>query len=101
MNGVTDVHLYNNQDFMTEYHKKTTWIKDSISDDVLLWRKKIHLQLNQIDGSEEIIFDFQEIFFLPSSLLNLVSFALLNNHGIFYGNENKTLYNVHSKEVLA
>ena len=37
----------------------------------------------------------------PSSLCNLVSLGLLNNSGIFYDNENATLYRLGSNRVLA
>lgn len=45
--------------------------------------------------------DLKDVFLLPSSPSNLVSLALLNNGGIYHDNENETLYDVDTKEVLA
>lgn len=48
-----------------------------------------------------MILDLKDVFFLPSSPSNLTSLALLNNYGIFNDNENETLYDLKTKEVLA
>lgn len=86
---------------MTGYYDRPTRIGGSTSDGVLPGRGKVRLRLSQKDGSEGIIFDLKDVFFLPSSPSNLVSLALLNNGGIFHDNENETLYDVDTKEVLS
>lgn len=53
------------------------------------------------DGTEGVILDLKDLFFLPSSPSYLVSLALLNNHNIFHNNENETLFDLRTKEVLA
>lgn len=47
-----------------------------------------------------MILDFNNIFFLSNSLLNLASLALLHNDEIYHGNKNKKLYNLNTKKIL-
>ena len=70
-------------------------------DDISPRQRKVDLWLSPKSRLENIILDFKEVFCLLSSLSNFVNLALLNNIRIFYDNENKTLYNVHTKEILA
>lgn len=86
---------------MTGYYDRPTRIGGSTSDGVSPGRGKVRLRLSQKDGSEGMILDLKDVFFLPSSPSNLVSLALLNNGGIFHDNKNETLYDVDTKEVLA
>lgn len=86
---------------MTEFYDRPTRIGGSTSDGVSPGRGKVRLRLSQNDGTEGIILDLKDEFFLLSSQCNLVSLALLNNHSIFHDNENETLYNLETKEVLA
>lgn len=86
---------------MTEYHDSPTRIGGSTSDGVSPGRGKVRLRLSQKDGSEGVILNLKDVFFLPSSPSNLVSLALLNNNGIFHDNKNETLYDVDTKEVLS
>ncbi len=85
---------------MTEFYDKLTRIVGSTSDGVSPGRGKVRLCLSQKDGTEGVILNLKDVFFLPSSPYNLVSLALLNNHKIFYDNENETLYDLETKEVL-
>lgn len=96
-----DVHVCNDLDLMTEYHERPTQIGGSTSNGVSPGRGKVRLRLSQKDGSEGVILNLKDVFYLPSSPSNLVSLALLNNSGIFHDNENETLYDVRTKEVLA
>ncbi len=48
-----------------------------------------------------MVLNLNDVFLLPSSPSNLVSLGLLNIQGIFYDNENKTLYDKRMKETLA
>ena len=43
----------------------------------------------------------QNVYHLPYSPCNLVSLGLLNNSGIYHDNENETLYEVKTRQVLA
>lgn len=72
----------------------------SILDKLLPKQKKIYLCLAWNNESEGRVFDFKNIFFLSSSLSNLISLTIFNNSRIYYNNKNKTLYNVNTKEVL-
>lgn len=101
VDSAADVHVCNNLDLMTEYHKKQTWIGSSTLNGVSAGRGKMRLWLSQKDGSEGVILDLKDVFFLPSSPSNLVSLVLLNNTGIFHNNENETFYDIRTKEVLA
>lgn len=86
---------------MTEYYNKPTRIGGSTSDGLSPGRGKVRLRLAQKNGSEGMVLDLKDVFLLPSSPSNLVSLALLNNGGIYHDNENETLYDVDTKEVLA
>lgn len=41
------------------------------------------------------------LYYLSNSLYNQVSLVLLNNSGIFHNNENKILFQVESRQILA
>lgn len=86
---------------MIEYHDEPTQIRISISDSVSPGQEKIRFRLSQKDDLERIILNLQNMFFLPSSQSNLVNLAPLNNCRIFQNKENKTLYNIYLKEILA
>ena len=86
---------------MTEYHEKPTRIGGSTADGVSPGRGKVRLRLSLKDGREGVILNLNNVFFLPHSSSNLVSLGLLNIHGIFYDNENETLYDRRTKETLA
>lgn len=101
VDSAADVHVCNDLDLMMEYHERPTRIGGSTSNGVSSGREKIRLRLSQKDGSEGVILNLKDVFYLPSSPSNLVSLALLNNSGIFHDNENETLYDVRTKEVLA
>lgn len=52
-------------------------------------------------GNEGLILNLRNVFYLPKSPSNLVSLGLLNDAGIYYDNENKSLYNKVSRKPLA
>ena len=64
-------------------------------------RGKVRLRLALEDDSEGLIFNLQNVYYLPNSPCNLVSLGLLNNSGIFHNNEHENLYQITSKRVLA
>lgn len=86
---------------MTRYCKKFTKIEGSTSDEISPRRGRVRLCLSLKGGKKGIILDLKDVFFLPSSPSNLVSLGLFNDHGIFYNNENETLYNKQTKTPLA
>lgn len=67
---------------MTEYYNKPTYIEKFTSDKLLPGHEKVHLCFVQKNRSKGIVLDFKDVFFLPSSLSNLVSLTLLNNSRI-------------------
>ena len=81
--------------------EQPTKIGGSISDGISPGRGKIRLRLSLKDGSEGLILNLQNIYYLPKSPCNLVSLGLLNDSGIYHDNENKTLYEVNTRQTLA
>lgn len=86
---------------MTEYRELPTRIGGSTSDGVSSGRGKIRLRLALKDGSEGLVLNLRNVFYIPNSPCNLVSLGLLNDSGIFHDNENETLYQIRSKKTLA
>lgn len=85
---------------MTEYQEQTTRIIGSIFDGILLSQGKIRLRLGLKHGTEGLIFNLQNIYYLLNSPYNLVSLDLFNTSGIYYDNKNETLYKVQTKQIL-
>lgn len=79
---------------MTEYQEQLTKIGRSILDNISLGQRKIQLRLSPKNGFKGLIFNFQNIYYLPKSLYNLISLGLLNDSSIYYDNKNKTLYEI-------
>lgn len=96
-----DICICNNSNFMTLFYNKPIQTKGSILDDMFPGQRKIQLNLSQKDKTKGVILNFKNVFFLLSSLCNLISLTLLNNHKIFYNHKNKTLYDLETKEMLA
>ena len=71
-----------------------------MSDGVFLGREKIQLRLTLNDGSERLILNLQNVYYLPTSPCNLVSFGFLNDSDIYYDNENEILYQVQTRQIL-
>lgn len=86
---------------MTEYCTHTTRIGESTSDGISPGRRKIRLRLALKDGSEGLILNLSNVFYLPNSPCNLLSLGLLNNSGIYHDNETKTLYKIYTRQILA
>ena len=85
---------------MTEYHDKPTRIEGSTANGVSPGRGKVRLCLSLKNSCERVVLNLNDVFLLPSSPSNLVSLGLLNIHGIFYNNENETLYDRRTKKTL-
>ena len=101
IDSASDVHVCNDRSLMTEYYNKSTKIGWSTSDGSSPGKGKIRLQLDFEAGSEDLLLNLQNVYYLPSSSCNFVSLGLLNNSTILHDNENKTLYQLGSKRVLA
>lgn len=86
---------------MIEYQERLIKVGGSTSDGVLLGKGKVCLRLGLEDDSEGLILNLQNVYYLPNSPCNLVSFGLLNKSGIFYNNELKNLHQITFKRVLA
>lgn len=54
-----------------------------------------------MDGTEGLVLNLRNVYYLPNSPCNLVSLGLLNDSGIFHDNENETLFQVESRQILA
>ena len=101
MDSAADVHIYNNFRLLTEYLARSTKVVGSTSDGILPRYGTVKIRLIKEDGSKTVILNLQNVFYLPNSLLSLISLGLSNNTDIYYVNENQTLYNKISQKPLA
>ncbi len=101
IDSAADVHICNNRSLMTKYYKKPTRIRWSKADGSPPGKGSIRLRLGLENGSERMISNLQNVYYLSSSPCNLVSLGLLNDSGISNDNGNKTLYQLGSNRVLA
>ena len=72
--------------------ERSTKIGWSMSDGVSLGRGKLRLRLALKDGSERLILNLYNVYYLPNSSCNLLSLGLLNDSGIYHNNKNETQY---------
>lgn len=86
---------------MTDYSASPTKVGGSTSDGLSPGRGTVKIRLAKEDGSEGLILNLRNIFYLPNSPSNLVSLGLLNDAGIYHDNENQTLYDKVSRNPLA
>ena len=86
---------------MTEYRELLIQIGGSTLDEVSSYRGKIRLHLVLKNGSEDLVLNLYNVFYLPNSPCNMISLGLLNDSIIFYNHENETLYPTRSKKTLA
>ncbi len=101
IDSAADVHVFNDRFLMTEYYKKPTRFGGSKADGLSPGRRRIQLRLGLKDGSERMILNLRNVYYLPSSSCNLVSVGLLNDSRIFHDNRNQTLCQLGSNTVLA
>ncbi len=101
VDSAADVYVCNDKELMTDYCKRPTRIGGSTSDGISTGRVKVKLRLSLENGLEGVILDLNDVYYLPSSLSNLASLRLLNDHDIYHDNKNETLYDRKTKEVLA
>lgn len=76
-------------------------IGGSISDGVSSRRRKIWLRFGFKDSSERSRLNLQNLYYLPKSPCNLISFGLLNDSDIYHDNKNEMLYEVNTRQTLA
>lgn len=95
-----DVYVYNNPKLMTNFYNKQIQIGSFIANKILPGQEKIRLCLSQKNSTKEMVLNLKDVFFLLSSLCNLISLALLNNNRICHNNKNKILYNLKTKDML-
>ena len=85
---------------MVEYCVHVIRIDESISDRILPDQGKIRLRLALKNGSKGLILNFSNVFYLFNSPCNLLSLGLLNNSGIYCDNNNETLFEIHTRQIL-
>lgn len=100
VDNTENVYVCNNCKLITKFYNKSMQIGSSILDRISSSWEKIPLWLSQQDGTKEVLFNLNNLFFFPYSPLNLVSLGLLNDHGIYYNNKDKTLYDKESKQIF-
>ena len=96
-----NVHVCNDKELMTDYYERPTRIGCSTSDGISPGRGKVQLRLSLENGLKGAILDLKNVYYLPSSPSNLVSLGLLNDHDIYHKNEDETLNDRKTKDVLA
>ena len=101
MDNAVDVHMYNNLKFLIEYLARPTKVVGSTSDGILQGYGTVKIRLVKKDGSKKVILNFQNVFYLLNSLLNLISLGLLNDTNIYHVNKNQILYDKISQKPLA
>lgn len=68
-----------------------------MSDRISSGKEKRQQRLGHKDGSEELILNLQNIYYLPKSFYNLVCLGLLNDRGIYHDNKKEMLYKVNTR----
>lgn len=88
---------------MANYVERPTRIGGSTSEGISPGRGKVRLRLAVSRESERegVTLTLNNVYYLPSSPSNLVSLAVLNDNKIYLDNENETLYDSNTKEILA
>ncbi len=86
---------------MTDFAEKPTRVTGSTSDGVFPGQITVQIRLALEDGSERIILNLQNVFYLLNSLSNLISLSLLNDTGIYYNDQQQALYDKSSRKSLA
>lgn len=94
------MHICNNRLVMIEYQKHSIKIDRFTFNGVLPERKKIQLRLDLKNNSENLILNFQNVYYLLNSFCSLVNLKLLNNSGIYHDNKYKNFYQIRSKKIL-
>lgn len=101
MDSAADVHVCNDLRLMTDFHNNPTKVGGSTSEGISPGRGTVKIRLAMEDGREGLILNLRNVFYLPNSPSNLVSLGLLNDAGIYYNNENQSLYDKVSRKPLA
>lgn len=101
MKSATNIHMCNNQLVMTQYPEQLMKISDSISNGISLDQRMIWHRLGLKNNFQDLILNFQNIYYLLNILYNGVNLNFFNKSGIYYNNENETFYKVQIKQILA
>lgn len=101
MDIAADVYICNDLRLMTDFTERPTGVGGSTSDGVPPGRGKVKIRLALEDGTEGLILNLTNVYFLPNSPSNLVSLGLLNDSVIYHDNENQTLYDRKRRKDLA
>ena len=101
IDSAVDVHVCNNLRLMTDFAEKPTRVGRSTSDGVSPGRGTGRIKLALEDGSERIILNLRNVFYLPNGQSNLISLSPLNNVGIYYSNEQQALYDKANRKPFA
>lgn len=86
---------------MTDFAERLTKVGRSTSDGISPGRGTVQIRLALKDGTEGVILNLCNVYYLPNSPSNLVSLSFLNDAGIYYDNEQQALYNKASRRPFA
>lgn len=67
MDSAADVHVCNDQRLMTDFTEKPTKVGGSTADGVSPGRGTVRIRLALEDGSEGVILNLRDVFYLPNS----------------------------------
>ncbi len=101
MDSAADVYVCNDLKLMTNFAERPTRVGGSTSDGVSPGRETVQIRLALEDGTEGVILNLQNVYYLSNSPSNLISLSLLNDAGIYYDNKQQALYNKASQRPLA
>lgn len=85
---------------MTKYTEKSTRVRESIANRISHGRGKVKIRLAKKDGLEGLVLTLTNVFYLPNSSSNLVSFGLLNDAEIYHHNKDQTIYNQSTQKTF-
>ncbi len=97
----TNVHVCNNLRLMTDFAERPTRVGKFTLDGIFPGRGTVRIRLVSEDGSEGIILNFRNVFYIPNSPSNLISLSLLNDVSIDYNNKQQALYDKASRKLFA
>ncbi len=95
MDSAADLDVCNDLRLMTDFTERPTRVGRSTADGVSAGRGTVRIRLVLKDGSEGLILNLRNVFYLPNSPSNL------NDAGVYYDNERHALYDKIIRKRLA
>ncbi len=87
INSTADVYVCNDLRLITNFAERPTRVGESTLDGILPRRGTVQIRLALENGTERVILNLQNVYYLPNSPSNLISLSLLNDASIYYDNK--------------